>query len=371
MKTLSLALTTVACMICITGRSQVVQFLKDENIFQHLDVSVTTGTTGFGFELGTNIGDYVKLKSGLSFVPRFEVPMEFDIQVGDDPRTSKSKFDQLSTKLSSITGNKVEQEVNMIGKPKFWNWSLMADVYPFKNKHWHVTAGFYLGPSKIAEAYNATESMSTLLAVDIYNNLYNRVAESPVLNDPLYFFNNNVAQVIQNIGILRDMGLADDLFENLSEYPQLSETYFDIEDNAVKRTYQKIYNNGRMGVKMGKYARDIVDESGNVIHKKGETYLMEPDNNSMVKASMYVNSFKPFLGFGYEGRLIKGDDRYHISVDGGIMFWGGTPRLETHDGTDLINDVEDVPGKVGDYIQTIDKLKVFPVLNVKVTRTIF
>ena len=86
---------------------------------------------------------------------------------------------------------------------------------------------------------------------------------------------------------------------------------------------------------------------------------------------MYVNNFKPYLGFGYEGRLMKGDDRYLISFDCGAMFWGGTPRIVTHDGTDLTHDVEDIPGGVGSDVRFIGALKVFPVLNVRLTRKLF
>ena len=126
-----------------------------------------------------------------------------------------------------------------------------------------------------------------------------------------------------------------------------------------------------MGVKMGTYRKDIVDEQGNVIHKEGETYFLEPDENCMVKATMHVNNFKPYAGFGYEGRLVKGNDRYLVSFDCGLMFWGGTPELKTHDGTDLIHDVRDVPGRIGSNVRFIEKFKAFPVLNVRLTRKLF
>ena len=53
------------------------------------------------------------------------------------------------------------------------------------------------------------------------------------------------------------------------------------------------------------------------------------------------------------------------------MFWGGTPKVVTHDGTDLVNDVDNVRGKVGDYVEIIKKFKVFPVLNLRITRRLF
>jgi hypothetical protein len=53
------------------------------------------------------------------------------------------------------------------------------------------------------------------------------------------------------------------------------------------------------------------------------------------------------------------------------MFWGGTPDLITHDGVNLTKDVKDAKGKVGDWIDLIGGFKVYPVLSVRFTKTIF
>ena len=99
--------------------------------------------------------------------------------------------------------------------------------------------------------------------------------------------------------------------------------------------------------------------------------MMTPDDDDMVKADMKVNAFKPYIGVGYEGRLVKGNDRLTVAVDGGIMLWGGKPSLITHDGTDLIHDVEGITGKVGSYVDVMSKLSVYPTLSVRFAYTIF
>lgn len=339
-----------------------------DNFFNHLDFGVTAGTTGIGFDVAMPVGNYVKLRTGFSVVPRIEVPMTFGIQVGEDASTSQEKFDRLSGYLHNFTGNDVKQEVEMIGRPKVWNWNVLVDVYPLKNnRHWHVTAGFFLGPSKVAEAYNKTESMASLMAVSMFNNLYERVIKSPVLTDPDYFLSNSALDVIQDIQLLRDLGLV-----NSKEFPvELSKIWLDPDRNVIKTAYQNLAAYGRMGVQLGKYSHDIVDEEGNVVHKKGDPYLLEPDEDSMVKADMKVNSFKPYIGVGYEGRLLKNNDRLNIGFDAGVMLWGGTPHLTAHDGTDLIHDVYDIPGKVGDYVNAIEKFKVYPVANLRIAYKLF
>ena len=115
---------------------------------------------------------------------------------------------------------------------------------------------------------------------------------------------------------------------------------------------------GRMGVHIADY-------------KDGTPYRLEPDENNMVKAQIRVNKFRPYLGFGYGGALSKKDDTYSLSFDCGMMFWGGTPKILTHDGTDLANDVDHVRGKVGDYVKIIKAFKVYPVLSLRLTRKIF
>jgi hypothetical protein len=53
------------------------------------------------------------------------------------------------------------------------------------------------------------------------------------------------------------------------------------------------------------------------------------------------------------------------------MFWGGAPDVYTHDGTNLTRDVEDIYGKVGRYMDVASAMKVFPVLNARISYRIF
>ena len=312
--------------------------------FNHLNVGVTLGTTGLGVEASMPINNYLWVRSGLSFMPRMEVPMTFEIQVGDDPKTSKAKFNRMSSALESFTGKPVSDNVYMTGKAKMWNWNVLFDIYPFQqNLHWRVTAGFFLGPSNVAEAFNQTESMASLVAVDIYNNVYDKL-------------HGKSKRELAGVKLI-DLG------------PGYEDVYLDL--NMLLKMQKMFDTAGRMGLYLGDYTHDITDEDGNVIHKKGDPYVMTPDDDHMVKADMKVNAFKPYIGFGYDGRLVKGNDRLHVGFDAGIMLWGGKPSLYAHDGTDLINDVENITGKVGDYVDMMSKLVVYPVANVRFTYTIF
>ena len=305
----------------------ITQQFKEHNIFQHLDASLTLGTTGIGFDVSSPITDWAQVRAGFSFMPHFHPMMRFEVQVGDNPSESAMKFQNLSKALQEMTGYQVNNSVDMIGEPTYYNFNLLFDVFPFRqNKHWHFTAGFYWGNSKIAKAYNTTEDMPSLVAVGIYNNMY----EKAIRREPFIVVNMNGGTYVYT----EDVELQDTYYEKFSQY-------------------------GRMGVRLGEYVSD------------GTPYIIEPDENSMVKAEVMANSFKPYLGFGYGGRLFKGNDKYKISFDCGALFWGGAPSIIAHDGTDLAKDVKIVNGKTRDYVEFIKNFKVFPIINLRITRSLF
>ena len=58
----------------------------------HLDFSLTTGSTGLGFDVSMPINDVFSLRAGYAFMPHVKHMMHFGVDVGDDPAESQSKF---------------------------------------------------------------------------------------------------------------------------------------------------------------------------------------------------------------------------------------------------------------------------------------
>jgi len=290
-----------------------------------LKAGIEAGTTGTGIVLESRINHMFGVRAGFSWMPHFEFPMHFSIQVGDDgdpgyDAEGHSRFDRMAAYLEEMTGFQIDQQVDMIGEPNLKNFKLLVDVYPFKNKHWYFTAGFYAGPSVIGHAYNRTEDMTTLISVAMYNNIYDKVYDIRYNDDT------------QLDGEFMGIGLP----------PMIRE---------------KILNSGRMGMHVG----DFDD---------GTPYMMEPDMNNMVKADMKVNSFKPYLGAGFNGSIDKKYDRLYVSADCGIMFWGGSPKIYTHDGTELTS-LNNLNGQVGKYVNISNKFTVFPVISLSLSYRLF
>lgn len=288
-------------------------------------VAVDAGSTGIGFEFESRLNELLQVRAGFDWMPHFEFPMHFSIEMGNDgdpgyDSEGHSRFDRMAGYLEDMTGFKIDQQVDMIGVPHFHNIKLLVDVFPFQNKHWYFTAGFYAGPSVIGRAYNRTEDMTTLMSVSMYNNIYDKV----------YDIEYN------------DESELDGVFLGLELPPVINE---------------KILSAGRMGMHVGDF-------------KDGSRYMMEPDENNMVKAEMKVNAFKPYLGAGFSGLIDKKYDRLNFAADCGIMFWGGSPRVYTHDGTEITS-LNNLNGQVGRYVNISNKFKVFPVLNLSVSYRLF
>ena len=169
-----LVITFLAGALTAAGQTAETNQKNTLGYFDHLDLSVTLGTSGIGFDVATPIGNYVQLRAGYEFMPQIHFPVDFPIEVGGEPaekydasgKRVESRFDRLAKTLKEFTGYDVDNHVEMIGKPTMNNFKLLFDVFPFKNnKHWHFTAGFYLGPSQFARADNSIDAMTSLLAV--------------------------------------------------------------------------------------------------------------------------------------------------------------------------------------------------------------
>lgn len=189
-----------------------------------------------------------------------------------------------------------------------------------------------MGTFTVAKAENAAYDGTSLVSVSIYNNLYDRVKAS-----------------YESIKKMMEGDPADPI-----PYIKINgQEFFAGED-----LYNKFQSYGRMGVHLGD-------------KKDGTPYIMEPDADNMVSCKIKVNNFRPYLGFGYGGKLSNRSDRNWISFDCGAMFWGGTPKVITHDGMNLATDVDNIDGKVGDYVKFFKGVKVFPVLELRLTHRIF
>lgn len=339
--------------------------------FNHMDIAVTAGSTGLGLDLEMPIGKSVSVRTGFTFVPSIFSDTQMGIQIGDE-KTSQAeqnqKFEKMASFVEQYLGTKIDQYIQMKRKPNFNNFKFLIDIHPLRNKNWFFTGGFYWGPSTIARSENAAIDGTSLVGVTMYNKFYDSAKKDKPIYDNVYL-DPELAEKFIRYGRM-SVHLGD--FKNQYEYEHEYETNYDGKPivDANGNPVEKLDDNGDPIIKVDANGNPIVkvDANGNPVHK---AYRLVPDENNMVKARLKVNSFRPYLGFGYGGALSKKSDLCRIYVNCGAMFWGGTPRLLTHDGVDLINDVENIGGSVGTNVRFFKKFKFFPVLELRLTHKIF
>lgn len=289
------------------------------NLFRHLEVSLSAGTSGVGIDLAVPLSSFMQLRLGYDYLPQFGKSYNMPLAGGGQTARQydalgnriSTPFDKIEQYMYEQTGAELEDYIVMKGKLTMHNMKALIDIYPFKyNKHWHFTTGIYWGPSEFAKAENDPQSDKTIALMRDYNKRYDAAGA----DDPL-----------------------------------------------------KSY--GRLNLYPGDYASDRT--IGLTHHRKGDPYLTELTADDKVEIHTTSNAVKPYLGFGYTGRLVKNRDDWKVSAELGVMIWGGTPVQRLHDGTDLSKDVTNIPGTMGNVTKTTEALKVFPVVNIRFAKTVF
>lgn len=393
------------------GKQSWTTTLAQKGILNHMDVGVNVGSLGIGLDVAVPVGDYVRVRAGYNYMPRFTLHSNFSIETRNGSISHLiSKVGKISDKLAefNIDLNKpgfeeykelfdkfsnIEQRdyVTMGMSPTLHQFKFLVDIMPFKNnKHWSFTAGFFVGPSRIGKAYNMEKETILLEGINSYNDIY-------------------------------------------ADYPQkgINGTYlFDasrtMPEGHHPAEYDLFYKNGLAGFNLGTFA-------------DGDKAMMVPDANNTIHADLIINKFRPYLGVGYNTHLSR-NKKWNLNVDAGIMFLGGKPKIlvnnvykfddstlvldendssvsgisdedyykdhnfyvsgigvdtygkyygeivrNYYDGVnekyidcsniqnnvDLVRDLHDIPGKVGDMVNKISKFKVYPNISVSVSYRIF
>ena len=321
-KAASSDITTLFYSLPKQQTTEVLTDASDKLLFNHLAIGIGIGTEGASLDLALPIGNFVQLRAGMSYLPSIRLTKHFDAsQTGS---TGTSNFDSITSILHDITGLQFDEQIDMKATTQLWNGKILVDVFPFRKKNWFFSAGLYVGPKQVMHIENAAEDMGTLIALSTFNNIYNKV-EDAVAND-------NPAQI----------------FGDISLTPQMMD---------------QILSMGRLGIAVGTYKH--TSES----HQAGDIYNMIPDENGMIKLDVRSNIVRPYVGFGYRTAISR-DKRSFFSVDAGILCWG-TLKMITHDGTDLIKEIDVTNPMLKRYTDAVNHLKVYPSVNIRFTRQIF
>lgn len=125
----------LVCAAALFGYGQSFAQLDDDDygFFNHVSAGLSVGTDGIGFEVATPLTYHFAARAGFSFMPK--IKYDQDVNIGHD--------DAFTT-----------EEVNIQGKLNMSDFHLLFDYYPFKTSTFRITAGAYIGKSKLLEAEN-------------------------------------------------------------------------------------------------------------------------------------------------------------------------------------------------------------------------
>lgn len=132
---------------------------NDMGIFDHMSAGIEIGSTGWGIDLGAPIGNYVQVRAGVSSIPEITFSTDVDLNITDKQRSAYQQY------IGSVLGlNNIDIE----GKASMVNGKLLVDVYPFRKSSFHITAGAYVGTSKVLKVKN-TSGINELKLINYFN----------------------------------------------------------------------------------------------------------------------------------------------------------------------------------------------------------
>lgn len=303
------------------NKATLFQNMNEHGVFNTIEIATNVGTTGLGLEVASPVTKWAKLRVGFDGMPSIKVPMRFGVNSYLDGQIN-NKFGRIQELMEKVTGMEIDEIVEMDSRPTLTTFKMLVDVYPFqKNRHWHFTAGFFLGGRSAGKSINYMQEMPSLVYMNMYNRLYDYV-------------------------------MADDFIEKVIDEPIYGDIY--LSPDVAFELQDKLGEYGELGVHIGDY-------------EDGTPYMMHPDKDGTVSAKAYVNRFRPYLGFGYEGGLSK-DGKWKIGVEAGVQMWGGVPKVTTHEGV-VLNDLKNLRGKVGTYMDLMKGLAVYPSVACRLSYT--
>lgn len=300
-------------------KGNIISAMKAYGVFNTIELAANVGTTGLGLELASPVTEWAKVRVGFDCMPHFKRHLNFKVENYLDDKL-EDNFDRINHMMSNQTGYNINRYVNMDSKPTMETFRFLIDVYPIKaNRHWHFTAGFFIGGSSIGTSTNTPDDMATLMGIKIYESLYRNVT-------------------------------SEDFIKNPQDYPLFG--FISLEGEVAEIFQEKMLSAGQLGV----YAGD---------RKDGSPCMLLPDEEGILKLKTKVNRFRPYVGFGYGGS-ISHDGKWEASFDAGVQFWGGVPKLTAEDGT-VINDLTNLTKETKSYINLMKALPVYPTIDIRVS----
>ena len=144
MKRQMIALGMLLLLICGGHR---VMAQADYGYFNSIGLGLSVSTVGVGLEVSTPIGNYLALRGGVSFMPKFTVTDEVNADLKGVPQ-----------------GYPQSAEVELEGSTKRTTGELLLNLYPFRSNGFFVAAGASFGGDKFVQITGHSDELQQLIA---------------------------------------------------------------------------------------------------------------------------------------------------------------------------------------------------------------
>ena len=144
MKRQMIALGMLLLLICGGHR---VMAQADYGYFNSLGLGLSVSTVGVGLEVSTPIGNYLALRGGVSFMPKFTVTDEVNADLKGVPQ-----------------GYPQSAEVELEVSTKRTTGELLLNLYPFRSNGFFVAVGASFGGDKFVQITGHSDELQQLIA---------------------------------------------------------------------------------------------------------------------------------------------------------------------------------------------------------------
>ncbi len=289
--------------------------IQSHGYFSHIDAAFTAGTTGLGLDFAFPLDKWGRLRIGGVWRPRGHYSDTYAVHIDN----ADQNWGQFAALMKTFVGVEPQKFIEMEGKSSMNHFKMLIDFFPIKkHRNFHVTVGFFVGTSTFVEATNTSTSGNTIAAIKSYNTLRQKAINGENID-------------LSAIGIKITSSEQEFLKKNI---------------------YKRLIELGEVTIPLGE------DADGNIVNAT-------INDKDVIEVSAKVNSFKPYIGAGYELPITK-DKRTMIGVDAGILLWGGKPTIEAFEGLSNVTG-QNTPG----YLNSADKYPVYPEASIRISQSLW
>lgn len=135
------------CAICLSLFSVKLQAQEKElGYFNSLSIGANIGTTGWGFDIATPIGQHFALRAGFSIMPNYSYSDEVDVSI-----------DYTS---DYIPDGNIPAYIDVEGSMGRTSGEVLLNIYPFKRSSFFITGGAVFGGDKIIKVKGHSDELA-------------------------------------------------------------------------------------------------------------------------------------------------------------------------------------------------------------------